>query len=153
VSTASKIAALRAKTEANGCTADEARSAAAKVAELQAATREIRDPNLTPDEVAEILEHLDALGYSFVSVNEKRSPGSRYLESDSSLHGLFTHLLAKTPMRRLGSQEAGYFWHRLIDGYHVAEPERHPSGLQTSEAAHTTVRPLGAGQHTPGRRK
>jgi hypothetical protein len=147
-----KVEALAAGSTTPG-ERDAAHAASLRLRAKLGAARQVTDPYLSADEVAEVLQHLDKLGYTFVSVNEKRSPGARYLENDDALHGLYAHLLAKTPMRRIDSDAALGFWRRLIDGYHIAEPAIHPSGHRSQEHAYTTVTPLGAGTHTSPRKR
>jgi hypothetical protein len=163
---ARRIQALRAKTAANGCTEEEATSAAAKVAELlgaapQATTDLVPEPvtlppNLTPAEEAQVLQHLVSLGYELVPNTESRLGGRlhrRFLESDDSINGLKTYLLSRAPMKRLGSTEAGDFMQKLLAGKRICEPEIHPCGFKVSDPAYVVVRPLGAGTHTPTRNR
>jgi hypothetical protein len=153
VSTAARIQALRAKTVANGCSEAEARSAAAKVAELLGAQVTL-PPELPRDEAAEVLSHLYKLGYELIPEAESRLGGRlhrRFIENDDGLNCLKNHLIANTPMRRLGSQAAAEFWRKLLAGRRVMEPEQHPSGHRTSEAAHTKVHGSGQGMHTSAR--
>jgi hypothetical protein len=64
----------------------------------------------------------------------------RYLESDSDWSSLISHLRDKTPLGQLNSIDAHHVFRHLRQlGYSLREPDRHPSGLSTTEAATTQV--------------
>ncbi len=66
----------------------------------------------------------------------------RFLESDDAWHKLIEYLRENTPLRVLNSIEASEVFRRLKQlGYRIAEPEKHPSGLETTEAATTMLVP------------
>jgi hypothetical protein len=103
---------------------------------------------LDREETHAVLSHLTSLGYELVPEAESRLGDrlkARFVENDADLHGLLTHLRSATPLRKLNSIESSDFWRRLTAGYRVQKPERHPSGLDTTEEAYTPVAPMGAG--------
>jgi hypothetical protein len=109
---------------------------------------------LDANEVAAVLSHLDALGYQIplaADFAQADTATHRPVESDAALHDLITHLRSVTAMQKLNSIEAYEFWRLISAGRRLMEPIRHPSGLATTEPAFVTVKPLGAGVHTPGK--
>jgi hypothetical protein len=113
------------------------------------------DPRLTEREGEEVLAALYGLGYALVNEQESRLFGRirvSYVDSDDGIHHLTRHLKETTPLAKLDGDAAQWF-SRLCAGRRIMLPERHPSGMASQEAPHTNVQPLGAGCHTPGKRK
>jgi hypothetical protein len=69
----------------------------------------------------------------------------RYIESDEDTCRLIAHLREKTPLSALNFVEASAVFRCLAQlGYRIQKPHQHPSGLETTEEAITTVEPLPA---------
>jgi hypothetical protein len=103
---------------------------------------------LDRDEAHAVLSHLAALGYQLVPDAESRLHGrltAKFVDTDEELHGLLRHLQSVSPLGKLNGVETADFWRRLTAGYRIRKPERHPSGLASTEEAHTPVKPMGAG--------
>jgi hypothetical protein len=64
----------------------------------------------------------------------------RYLESDSDWQSLIDYLRRETPLRQLNGIEGHAIFRELRQlGYRIEKPSVHPSGLETTEEAITTV--------------
>jgi hypothetical protein len=106
------------------------------------------DPHLNAEEEAEVIRHLQSLGYELVPTESSRLHGRlnrKLIETDEQANGVKTYLQDATVMRRLGSGEAADFWRKITSGKRIMMPERHPSGHRSTEMAHTTVSALSAG--------
>jgi len=121
--------------------------AAAEAAAERLRAKTLPEPYTAPSIESEVLATLFNLGYRLVLESESRLNGrlhARYVESDDARHHLVEHLKATTALGKLGSDAAAWFG-RLTAGRKIMEPERHPSGLRSTEAPHTPIQPLSAG--------
>jgi hypothetical protein len=100
-------------------------------------------PYVDPSDVASVVDAVQALGYTFVASG---SPG-RLLDSDEAHRGLADYLQHEIGISFREAHKTIAAIHSL--GFALLEPNMHPSGLKTSEAAYTTVRPFGA-RHAAG---
>lgn len=111
------------------------------VASLRQATPLSR---ISADAAHMVFEQLFSVGYRIV----KPALGSKLklVESDEEQHSIIRWLQDTTPLGALASPEAAHVFGWLTGtGWRIQKPDRHPSGLATTEAAHTVVKRLGAG--------
>jgi hypothetical protein len=102
---------------------------------------------LNREEAHEVLSHLASLGYELIPDAESRLHGrlrAKFIDTDDELNSLVRYLQSCTPLRKLNSVETADFWRKLTAGYRILKPEHHPSGMRTSEQAHTPVKAMGA---------
>jgi hypothetical protein len=93
---------------------------------------------LTPGGARAVFLQLLAKGYDLT----KSAAGGKFIESDIEKHELIRWLQDKTPLGALSYPEASSVFNSL--GYRIQKPAKHPSGLATTEQAHTDVKPFGA---------
>jgi hypothetical protein len=110
----------------------------ALLAELQRSTPLKR--LTTPSAAKAVFLTLLSKGYTLV----RPKPGDKYklVESDEEKHHIVRWLQDCSPLGALSYPEAAAVFNAL--GYRIRKPDRHPSGLATTEQAHTDVKPLGA---------
>jgi hypothetical protein len=66
----------------------------------------------------------------------------RFLESDEDWRNFLDYLRDRTPLRMLNGIEAREVFREIaLLGYRILKPGQHPSGLDTTVEAITTVRP------------
>jgi hypothetical protein len=90
------------------------------------------------DDGEAILTAIAGLGYSFETSGAR--PG-RYLESDDQHAGLADYLVRTKGVPWMTALAA--FNRISAQGFRLREPDRHPSGLATTEPAYRIVVPLG----------
>lgn len=67
---------------------------------------------------------------------------ARFLESDEEWRNFLDYLRDRTPLRMLNGVEARAVFREIaLLGYRILKPDQHPSGLNTTAEAITTVRP------------
>jgi hypothetical protein len=99
---------------------------------------------LTPDAARMVFATLFEKGYTLVPEGTK----GRFPESDDEWHTLRRWLRDASPLGSLSSVEAKATFDALSGmGLKVREPDKHPSGIRTTEKAFTDVKRIGAGSH------
>jgi hypothetical protein len=128
-----KVAALAA----GGATLGERQAAEAAAARLSGKVVPYTAPTLE----SEVLATLCNLGYRLIPDTERPRRGARFVESDDTMHRLVEYLRATLPSLDKLPEPAAWFT-RLLAGRRIQQPERHPSGHDSTEQAYTRVTAL-----------
>ena len=111
----------------------------ALVAELQCSTPLSR---VKPDAARMVFLTLLSKGYDIVPPGSK----GKFLEADIEKHEVLRWLQENSPLGALSYPEAHSVFNALNGmNLRIREPDRHPSGLRTTEKPFVDVKPLGGG--------